>query len=219
VPALKYYKRHIGDWMKKTSHLDFLEDAAYSRLVDLYYDREAPVPDAEAERLVRARSAAEKKAVRRVLGEFFTLVDGGWRHGHCDEEIGKYQTQAEANRDNGKKGGRPPKQTKVVTEQKPGNNPSGFDLESEKNLNPRIQESTNSKSGFAASVPDLRARLFDIGKELLGADSGSLIAKAIKHCGEQKVGEVLGQMALSTKAEPVRYFAAATMPKPKRVAL
>lgn len=42
-------------------------------------------------RLVGARSEEERAAVAEVLREFFTLEDGAWRHGRCDEELAKYQ--------------------------------------------------------------------------------------------------------------------------------
>lgn len=149
---MNYYKRHIGDWARKTSHLTFLEDAAYNRLIDIYYDRESPIPDGEAERLARARSTAEKKAVRQVLGEFFHLVDGGWTHGRCDEEITKLQAAADASKDNGKKGGRPKKETHQVNGDEPENNPAGFKLEPANNLTPRLQDS-NQIGGAEAPLP------------------------------------------------------------------
>jgi uncharacterized protein YdaU (DUF1376 family) len=76
-----------------------------------------------------------------------------------------------------------------------------------------------SKSRFAASGDDPRKKLFDLGKSILGASSGGLISDAIKRSGESKVGEVLGQMAVSSKADPKAYFVAATTPKERRVAL
>lgn len=67
-----------------------LEHGAYRRLMDVYYSREEPLPDAQVERLVCARSTEEREAVRTVLGEFFTLSDGAWSHSRCDAEIAKY---------------------------------------------------------------------------------------------------------------------------------
>lgn len=82
-----------------------------------------------------------------------------------------------------------------------------------------IQE---SKSGFAAPADgnsDPRKALFDLGKTILGPTSGGLISKAIARTSETKVGEVLGHMALSTKADPRAYFEAATCVAEKRVAV
>jgi len=66
---MNYYQHHIGDYLIETSHLTFLEDAAYSRLLRLYYHREEPYPAdvAAVQRLSGARSKAEKAAVAVVL--------------------------------------------------------------------------------------------------------------------------------------------------------
>lgn len=89
---MNYYEHHIGDYIKATAHLSMLEDAAYRRLIDAYYSREAPLPvDKKAcYRLVRANSKVEKAAVDAVLSEFFSLDDDGWHQTRCDEEIEKY---------------------------------------------------------------------------------------------------------------------------------
>jgi len=86
---MNYYQHHIGDYLVETSHLTFLEDAAYSRLLRLYYHRETPYP-ADVDAVVRlsgARSKAEKSAVAIVLNEFFSLQEDGWHHERADEEI------------------------------------------------------------------------------------------------------------------------------------
>lgn len=57
--------------------------------------------------------------------------------------------------------------------------------------------------------PDPRKQLFDLGKSILGANAGGLINKALTAVGEARVGAILGEMALSTKADPRSYFAAA----------
>jgi len=76
---VNYYRHHIGDYLRDTAHLSMLEDAAYRRMLDLYYMREQPLP-AESKavcRLVRARSPEECEAVETVLAEFFTLARSG----------------------------------------------------------------------------------------------------------------------------------------------
>lgn len=84
---MNYYPFHIGDYLVHTAHLGCLEDIAYRRLLDLYYLREAPIPECDAARLVRMLDHAD--VVEAVLREFFVLDDGVWRHGRCDEEIAK----------------------------------------------------------------------------------------------------------------------------------
>lgn len=77
----------------------------------------------------------------------------------------------------------------------------------------------NPKSGFAAQVDDPRKAIFDLGKQILGPTSGGLISDAIKRTNERKVCEVLGHLAVSTKADPRSYFIAATTRKEKRAAI
>jgi uncharacterized protein YdaU (DUF1376 family) len=90
---MNYYEHHIGDYLKATAHLSMLEDAAYRRLIDAYYNREAPLPtDRKAcQKLARAQSKDERAAVDYVLDEFFALEDDGWHQKRCDAEIEKYQ--------------------------------------------------------------------------------------------------------------------------------
>lgn len=123
---MNYFKHHIGDYDADTAHLTWLEDMAYTRLMRLYYRREQPVPKDlnQACRLVRATTKPERDAVALVLEEFFSLADDGWHNKRCDEEIEASKAKADANRDNGKKGGRPPKKE---THEKPTGFPLGSD--------------------------------------------------------------------------------------------
>ena len=41
---MNFYKRHIGDYIKKAGHLTLLEHGIYARLMDVYYTREAGIP-------------------------------------------------------------------------------------------------------------------------------------------------------------------------------
>ena len=92
---MHYYKFHLGDYASHTAHLTPLEDIAYRRLLDLYYQREEP-PSGSPEqisRLIRMRDHADVVAV--ILHEFFIEEPAGqpdnptsaWRHRRCDDEI------------------------------------------------------------------------------------------------------------------------------------
>lgn len=153
---MNFYKRHIGDYIKKAGHLTLLEHGIYARLMDVYYTREAGIPEDKAARLIGARTKDEQQALANVLDEFFTLVDGVWTQGRCEEEIGNANAQAEANRNNGKKGGRPKRKG---TEEEPKENPMGFDSLSEKNLSqtPDSRLQTPDFGNGAAIQPELRA--------------------------------------------------------------
>lgn len=104
---MNYYDHHIGDYDADTSHLSWMEDMAYTRLLRLYYRREKPItPDlVQACRLVRARSGQQKAAVAQVLREFFVLQSDGWHQSRCDQELQRYQEGAperDARRENEK---------------------------------------------------------------------------------------------------------------------
>lgn len=104
---MNYYEHHIGDYLKDTAHLSMIEDAAYRRLIDVYYTRETPLPtDRKAvQKLARAQSKEERAAVDYVLDEFFELREDGWHQSRCDEEIEKYREKApraQEKRDNAK---------------------------------------------------------------------------------------------------------------------
>lgn len=91
---MNFYQRHIGDYLKDTSHLSLLEHGIYTRLLDVYYTKESGIPDDQAARLIGARGA-ELKALKAVLNEFFTLTDGIWIQRRCDSEIAKYHAKSE----------------------------------------------------------------------------------------------------------------------------
>jgi uncharacterized protein YdaU (DUF1376 family) len=97
---VNFYKHHIGDYAQATSHLSFVEDAAYIRLLRKYYAEEQPIPAdlKAAQRLVGARTKEEREAVQTVLEEFFTLESDGWHNKRADVEIAKAQERAETNK-------------------------------------------------------------------------------------------------------------------------
>lgn len=84
---MNYYNRHIGDYLKDTAHLSLLEHGIYTRLLDVYYTREAPIPDDQAARLIGANSKEEKKALAGILSEFFAINNGAWEQTRCQREI------------------------------------------------------------------------------------------------------------------------------------
>ena len=88
---MNYYAFHIGDYASATRHLTWDEDAAYRRLLDAYYVREAPLPleARQVYRLVAACSDEQRIAVDTILAEFFIKTDEGYRHRRCDAELAK----------------------------------------------------------------------------------------------------------------------------------
>lgn len=142
---MNYYERHIGDYLKDTAHLTLLEHGVYTRLMDVYYTKEVPLPVSDVARLIGARSKDERAALDAVLSEFFVLEDGAHVQERCAREIAKYQAKAQKNREVGKLGGRPRKtETTVVAEQEPRNNHDGFETEPTNNP-PQYPVTSNQK--------------------------------------------------------------------------
>lgn len=113
---MNYYKRHLGDYLKKTSHLSLLEHGIYTRLLDVYYTYERPIEADQAARMIGARAKDEIKAVSQVLKEFFTLSDGAWSQKRCDEELAGMQTKGKP--DDVNEGEQPEKSSKAQRQQR-----------------------------------------------------------------------------------------------------
>jgi len=119
---VNYYVRNIGDFARDTGHLSLHAKGVYDALLDKYYSSEKPIPDARAEQLICAQTDEDKRLTRAILKEFFKFSKrngGEWVHKRCEIEISKLNIKSYVSRENGKKGGRPPKE-------KPSKKPSGF---------------------------------------------------------------------------------------------
>jgi len=114
---MHYYQFNIADYRKDTAHLSIVEHGIYRQLLDLYYLEEKPIPK-ETQWVIRRLSLGSDSdilALNNVLSDFFKLENDGYHHARCDAEIAIYHANAEKNRANGKKGGRP-KKTQNETE-------------------------------------------------------------------------------------------------------
>jgi uncharacterized protein YdaU (DUF1376 family) len=114
---MHYYQFNIADYRKDTAHLSIVEHGVYRQLLDLYYLEEKPIPK-ETQWVIRRLSLGSDSdilALNNVLSDFFKLENDGYHHARCDAEIASYHANAEKNRANGKKGGRP-KKTQIATE-------------------------------------------------------------------------------------------------------
>ena len=122
---MHYYQFNIGDYAKSTKHLTLLEDLAYRRLLDIYYDTEKPL-NSNVKQLARiAGMSAYTEEVSNVLGDFFTETEEGFTQKKAACEIEAYKAKAGTARVNGKLGGRPkktqeePKKTQSVNSANP----------------------------------------------------------------------------------------------------
>ena len=118
---MHYYSFNIKDYRKDTQHLKPMEHYIYRMLIDLYYMDEKPIPKITQWVMRRLMIEGEEYEImlNNVLEDFFFECDDGFRHKRIDSEIGLYHANADKNRRNGAKGGRPRKD-------KPKNNPVGF---------------------------------------------------------------------------------------------
>lgn len=150
---MKFYKRFMGDIQAKTGHLSLAEFGAYDRLLDHCYSTEDPLP-ADIDsccRIARATSSAERKAVERVLREFFDLTEQGYVQHRVLEMLADAQPKIAANQRNGKLGGRPRK----VPQALPGasqEKPTGFSKETQSEPNDNLSQSQSQSSGIPPVV-------------------------------------------------------------------
>lgn len=159
---MNHYPHHVGDYLKDTAHLSLLEHGCYRRLMDVYYTREAPFSSIEeACKLIGARSAVERAAVELVLADHFQKTDDGYRQKRIDAELLAYSEKANANRENGKKGGRPKARSNPTeTELEPINNPSGFNSLTQKNLNQNQEPRTKNHKPITTQDSSLCSESF-----------------------------------------------------------
>lgn len=216
---MNYYPFHIGDYLTETAHLSWVEDCAYRRLLDLYYSREQRIPQdvSQAARLCRAISKDERKAVETVLSEFFTPTESGWSHTRCETEIGKALESAKRARENGGKGGRPPKtkpsQNPEKTQQVISGNPEES-YSKAPNTNTKPSYSVPNGTGAAEATPTARDLVFANGVPLLTVagvaekNARSMLAGLCKRSGDEAVANAISECAKARPVEPVSWLQA-----------
>lgn len=100
---MQHYQFHIGDYAQATAHLSPLEDLAYRRLIDLYYDTEGHIPYEATQAARRVRLDAV--TVSQVLQEFFVDTGSSWQHARCDKEIAQVYEKSYKARESGLRSG------------------------------------------------------------------------------------------------------------------
>jgi len=234
---MNYYERHIGDYIRDTAHLSLLEHGIYNRLIDTYYLREGPIPDAEAERLIGARSPAEKKATRAVLAEFFELRDGKWYQSRCEEELAAYRELRARQSRRGKAGasarwGRQAVQEGCNTDassmpqasqRNASSMPEACDKHPASNANAMLGDGLPSPISHKkysvranpADSPSLDAVLFAEARKVFGTSIGGQINRAIKAKGKGWVMDMI-ETCRSKDPEAARAYLAAALKEPER---
>jgi uncharacterized protein YdaU (DUF1376 family) len=150
---LNYYKRYPADYGKKTARLTLAQHGAYTLLLDELYTTEQGLPAdfVELYRICRAMDKAEQAAVRFVADLHFPIASDGLRHnGRASEEIAEAAPAIEAARLNGKKGGRPRKQTQEK--------PSGFSVDNQEQTQDEPGSKAPHSSDTSASLRSAEGR-------------------------------------------------------------
>ena len=197
--------------MKDASHLSLLEHGVYMRLLDVYYTRESAVPVDHAARLIGARSKGEKEALAAVAGEFFKEVDGFYVQTRCDIEIAAMKHKTETNREVGRRGGRPKKETQTVS----GGNPSETLATSHKPI--AISSEANASGGKPPMDPD--QIIFGYGVPLLTnagtpeKQARSFLGGLRKQHGDDALIDKLRDCIKAKPLQPLEWLGAALPPK------
>jgi len=89
-----WYKRHLGDYAKKTGHLTVWEHGALTLLLDRFYATEKPLTNSDPYRICRPTTAKEKAALARLMEEFFTLTESGYINHRAMREIEAMQEKS-----------------------------------------------------------------------------------------------------------------------------
>ncbi len=106
MSAKPWFAWYPADYRSKTSHLTFVEDSAYRKLLDAYYDRGRPIEFDRGGlfRITGAMSPEEQAAVLKVAAEFFVLKNNKLNHQRVDEELEKQGRIREQLSEAGKRG-------------------------------------------------------------------------------------------------------------------
>ena len=138
---MNHYPHHIGDFVKDTLGFNQGAIGAYRLLMDAYYANEEAPPAEDVYVIGRATTPAERKNVDRALTKF-ELRDGRYYHKRVEEELAAYRVRADSARENGKKGGRKPKE-------EPTANPQGTGERTEQE--PKAEPKPNREKKLAIS--------------------------------------------------------------------
>ena len=86
-----WFAWYPADYKAKTSHLSYVEDNAYRRLIDAYYEHGGPLTSDRPSlfRICGAMLPEEQAAIEAVVNQFFFLNDNELHNKRCDDEIAK----------------------------------------------------------------------------------------------------------------------------------
>lgn len=196
---------YIADYLRKTTHLGALESGAYLHLIMDYWQNDGlPDDDKKLARIARMTDR-EWKSAKSTLEAFF---HDGWKHERITAEIEETSRLAESNAGKARdaankrwakhKSGKQEAELEQSSEHAPSNAPLCT-----------LHTSHSSSLDKSKEAPASEEKqIYDLGKELLGANSGGVIKKLIM----AKDGVLpLARAALETsrvKSNPREYIGA-----------
>jgi uncharacterized protein YdaU (DUF1376 family) len=153
---MHYYKFNIADYRKDTGHLSTTEHGIFRQLIDWYYLDEQPIP-LETQVVTRRLRLGFDDVIflENVLSDFFQKTAKGYVHKRIEFEIREYHEQAEKNKVNGKRGGRPKKTQSVISglPDESQNNPNHKPLTN--NQEPKVKTQRGSRLPTDWTLPDV----------------------------------------------------------------
>lgn len=147
---MNFYPHNIGDFANETQYLDDEALGIFIRLLDRYMLTEKPI---KTQWVSFAFQNSRFEKAKFVLENLFEEVDEGWIYPPMLSTIESYRVNAEKNRENGRKGGRPrkngnpnvtqtePKETQPVFSE----NPNVTQTEPKKSLTNNQEPITNNQ--------------------------------------------------------------------------
>lgn len=139
---MNFYSHNIGDFANVAQYLDDASLGVFMRLIDKYMLDEKPI---KTQWVSFAFQNERHERAMRVLENLFEQTEEGWIYAPMAEVIENYRVNAEKNRENGRKGGRPRKvRNPNETQTKPNETQSvsgGFSNETQTKPN---QKATNN---------------------------------------------------------------------------
>jgi uncharacterized protein YdaU (DUF1376 family) len=152
-----------------------------------------------------------------TVGKKFVETEDGLINARLEEHRVKAKGIAEKRANAGAKGAANRWQRPKQEDDKPMAN--AIDLSCHPSHPIPSEDSRRGEAPPGINPPDPRKAMFDLGVTLLGEKSRGLIGKAVSQIGEKKVAEILGAMAVKPPVDPVTYFAKATKPEERKVAV
>ena len=207
-----WFPWYPADYAKDTQHLSFIEDSAYRRMLDYYYQfSKLPAKDDVLLRVCRPLCDEERTAVVKIAREFFVEVDGYLVHARADAEIAKsaYITRVRSDASRKRRGKNTTNDITNDITKHPSKGVHNSQLTIEN------QKKTISSSD---SPSDPKGIIFDLGVSIL-TKAGSSQIQARTFLGKyakadaSKLAQLVGHLSMNPKVNPRAYIAAAFKPE------